>query len=988
MYYFKADMSGLYLILKVPYERKTKTKYGKYYANYLRNKSNYIREFLKENGKLEENLVFSVDLAENRVKSKLHDSATIVAKYYDKYTIPSTEDLVLDIKRFSDLRKFVLNNYTDQIDISVDEWVSALEDNSVIDNKMFSILEIMYDIVDYQATTGQLIKIREKLGFSNEKSYNSTIIANSKRVKDFLNKKAVYNKDGTENYWMRFFYGTEVRARNKGKTGKAFQFTLKDELIEALGKVNRNRDEVDVFENIYDNDLEEDFIETERVDDMAEEKLFNSFYDYLLYKGYFFDKETIENYLLSLKAKPFAILTGNSGTGKTKLSQLFAQYLTDNHPLENEDTISSINTEVLVGKSSESGGWSLNRNDIKDLIPIDELENSYSIVVDGVPANANLKLNPRLFYKGDELKRHLAELANEDEKQKVPLEILLDEDITNFKADKNYNNEDYFDTQHFQKGNDFGEYYVELTKSSKQFAKNFEDEFSKTLYPFDEYYGTCLVELNRKVQMADVVYEPWISFKENEEIIEYIKSNYPKGNDSNINIKFNSKDISKCLIEDFIKSNEILEGFLENNNLKRIKLPLKRKDFPGDISDFVPLRHETRCRVIVDDKIFGEAIFRLYIMFKLNDENSIGEGKSVYVRIHPNTFEYKKNRTSNFVTFGEFIDYETYKNKTGIDLLFGHQEDLKRDILEKRGGNNYKQNNPNYKIIPVGANWTENRHIIGYYNVITNEYQSTPAYDLIKAANNSTEPYFLILDEMNLSHVERYFADFLSAIESGEKIPLYGEEELTLPQNLFIIGTVHVDETTYMFSPKVLDRANVIEFETFSASDYMNNKINLTAPSGNISYLENPLAGDEIRSYGIDELRNLFDEVEYEGEPFWNLLTNEIYEFQKILKESGFDFGFRVINEIVRFMAVAWEYEDKPDEFTNWKRYFDACIKQKLLPKLHGSEKIIGETLDKLYSKCVGKHLTYETANYPESARKLKEMRDILTKQRYVSFIN
>ena len=73
MYYFKADMSGLYLILKVPYERKTKTKYGKYYASYLRNKSNYIREFLEENGKLEENLVFSVDLAENRVKSKLHD---------------------------------------------------------------------------------------------------------------------------------------------------------------------------------------------------------------------------------------------------------------------------------------------------------------------------------------------------------------------------------------------------------------------------------------------------------------------------------------------------------------------------------------------------------------------------------------------------------------------------------------------------------------------------------------------------------------------------------------------------------------------------------------------------------------------------------------------------------------------------------------------------------------------------------------------------
>ena len=349
-----------------------------------------------------------------------------MAKYYDKYTIPSTEDLGLDIKRFSDLRKFVLNNYTDQIDISVDEWVSALEDNSVIDNKMFSILDIMYDMPGCKATTGQLIKIREKLGYSNEKSYNSAIIANSNRVKNFLNKKAVYNKDGTENYWMRFFYGDEVRARNKGKTGKAFQFTLKDELIEAIGKANRNNDETDVLESVYENDFEEEIVEVEKVDDIMEEKLFNSFYDYLLYKGYFFDKETIENYLLSLKAKPFAILTGNSGTGKTKLSQLFAQYLTENRPLEYENTYISINTEVLVGKSSESGGWSLNRNDIKDLIPIDELENSYSIIVDGVPANANLKLNPRLFYKGNELKHHLAELAKEDKTQKVPLEILLD----------------------------------------------------------------------------------------------------------------------------------------------------------------------------------------------------------------------------------------------------------------------------------------------------------------------------------------------------------------------------------------------------------------------------------------------------------------------------------------------------------------------------------------------------------------------------------
>ena len=80
---------------------------------------------------------------------------------------------------------------------------------------------------------------------------------------------------------------------------------------------------------------------------------------------------------------------------------------------------------------------------------------------------------------------------------------------------------------------------------------------------------------------------------------------------------------------------------------------------------------------------------------------------------------------------------------------------------------------------------------------------------------------------MNLSHVERYFSDFLSGMESEEAIPLHNNDieyvstGLKLPKNLLVIGTVNVDETTYMFSPKVLDRANTLEFLTPSASDYM-----------------------------------------------------------------------------------------------------------------------------------------------------------------------
>ena len=294
-----------------------------------------------------------------------------------------------------------------------------------------------------------------------------------------------------------------------------------------------------------------------------------------------------------------------------------------------------------------------------------------------------------------------------------------------------------------------------------------------------------------------------------------------------------------------------------------------------------------------------------------------------------------------------------------------------------------------YEIVPVGANWTENRHIIGFYNVITDEYQRAPALDIIIESNssdNSQEPFFLILDEMNLSHVERYFSDFLSAIESKEPIPLHLNDELKevpveigFSDNLFVIGTVNVDETTYMFSPKVLDRSNTIEFLTPSAKGYMNGDKISGNIKGDIAYLENPLSNVEIRSASLSELKEFFGELNTPEGKFWDLMANELEEFQNILKSISFDFGFRVINEIMRFMYVSWVYEGKPDMWDNWQRYFDAQVKQKMLPRIHGSQRTLENALDELSNIC---------ENYPTSKDKLEEMNNVLKKQRYVSFTN
>ncbi len=137
-------------------------------------------------------------------------------------------------------------------------------------------------------------------------------------------------------------------------------------------------------------------------------------------------------------------------------------------------------------------------------------------------------------------------------------------------------------------------------------------------------------------------------------------------------------------------------------------------------------------------------------------------------------------------------------------------------------------------LVPVGADWTNREPLLGYPNALEPGKYIKPENNIVdlmieaSKEENSNKPYFLILDEMNLSHVERYFADFLSAMESGEAITLHPgsndwkdgsgkwkdciPDKIKLSRNLFIIGTVNIDETTYMFSPKVLDRANVIEF--------------------------------------------------------------------------------------------------------------------------------------------------------------------------------
>lgn len=304
-----------------------------------------------------------------------------------------------------------------------------------------------------------------------------------------------------------------------------------------------------------------------------------------------------------------------------------------------------------------------------------------------------------------------------------------------------------------------------------------------------------------------------------------------------------------------------------------------------------------------------------------------------------------------------------------------------------------EEGNKNWVIVPVGADWTDNTKILGYYNPLAEDgkgkYEKTRIVELIEEANKYKEiPYFIILDEMNLSHVERYFSDFLSHMETPDTpFELDGYKgKLEYPQNLFVVGTVNIDETTYMFSPKVLDRANVIEFKPqkedviklFSVAE----NLGPIASANNGSAEAFLRLAKEIRAgqYNINE-----DEKRYytdiDGETtktnieYVEVLFSDIYE---IVENNGFEFAYRTVKEIRNYIAAAYELAEK-QEF-NLNQVIDEQLLQKILPKIHGNKKEIGQMLDDLSGLC-------DKYNLMLSRKKIEQMKGKLVKVQYASFI-
>ena len=248
----------------------------------------------------------------------------------------------------------------------------------------------------------------------------------------------------------------------------------------------------------------------------------------------------------------------------------------------------------------------------------------------------------------------------------------------------------------------------------------------------------------------------------------------------------------------------------------------------------------------------------------------------------------------------------------------------------------------NYHLISVRPDWNDGSDLLGYKNLKDEFIEGQLTKIIIEASKqeNKNKPYLICLDEMNLARVEYYLSDYLSIIESRQKIDqdiitdnLIEDKKLHIPDNVYIIGTVNMDDTTFTFSRKVLDRANTIEFSDVDLENLFTNKNKEIIGSLNInnSFLKtNYLKADDIE----EEYREYALEV-----------NKKIIEINEILKKSKRQFAYRVRDEILFYMV-----ENKKVDLLNENLAFDYQIMQKILPAISGSESSVKNVLIDLFN--------------------------------------
>lgn len=332
----------------------------------------------------------------------------------------------------------------------------------------------------------------------------------------------------------------------------------------------------------------------------------------------------------------------------------------------------------------------------------------------------------------------------------------------------------------------------------------------------------------------------------------------------------------------------------------------------------------------------------------------------------------------------------------------------------------------NYCMIEVKPNWHDSTELLGYDSAMEGRYKFSK-FDkfVVKAWLHPDVPFFVCLDEMNLAPVEQYFAEFLSVLETrsrdkdhnvvtgaiidkiyfkdntamlkelGLDSNLYTSNTLverenqvrldlvnkglTLPPNLIIVGTVNMDDTTYQFSRKVIDRAMTIEMNGGDLGSMFGN-------SGALSYRKDEeiveLSLFKAPYINADEMLECY---QAQADTIKKELTARLTAINEAMKDTPFQVSYRVLNELVVYLGALLDEADGdinqllPDMMN---KAVDQITLMKILPRIEGDEDMFRRSEGKNVLKILQELFAEETDSY----KKLEEMKDRLNRTGFTRF--
>lgn len=242
--------------------------------------------------------------------------------------------------------------------------------------------------------------------------------------------------------------------------------------------------------------------------------------------------------------------------------------------------------------------------------------------------------------------------------------------------------------------------------------------------------------------------------------------------------------------------------------------------------------------------------------------------------------------------------------------------------------------------VSVERGWSSKRDMIGYFNPLTRKYDKSNSkiYDALRILDaekeNSKYPYFIMLDEANLSPIEYYWADFMRLTDRSSKNDAYinigTDKDLFVPETLRFVATINTDQTTETLSPRLIDRACII-------------KLPKVKPKQDIS--------DYLSTTGIITWESFYSAFSKDTElrPITQKAINEIYE---IFNAYGMNVSPRIQLGIEKYVKAAQGIMEDENDVLAREKALDFAIVQKLLPKINGYYTLYERFFDSLKQLC------------------------------------